>query len=539
VDSLRKERLERSFPICRSILDPDIWDRIVIACASDPESFPQALARHTGDPEIPDFLIELARLEWAVHSVMSGEAQVLPAVHQTEVNPTLQLLQLSWKNLTSILHSDSAAASQAPEPGEEFVLVWRDPKTAEIRAQAASDEDLLVLKMHVEGIKPEQAAATGKLPIGAVDAAIDRAVGKGILLQPQPRIRRDPASFPIGENTDERFLSSSTFALQWHITQVCDLHCKHCYDRSNRSPLTLEKAIEILDDLRAFCRSRHVGGHVSFTGGNPLLYPHFPDLYRAASERGLGIAILGNPTSRERIEELLVIQRPAFFQVSLEGLEKHNDMIRGSGHFERVIEFLKVLRELHVFSMVMLTLTKNNIDQVLPLGERLRDLTDSFHFNRLSLVGEGANLQLPTPSAYAAFLEAYMEAAERNPVLSLKDNLINIVCHQKGLEPFGGCTGYGCGAAFNFIVALSDGQAHACRKFPSPIGNIFEQSLADIYDSGIASRYRSGCHACRSCTIRPMCGGCLAIAYSHGLNVFEDRDPYCFMTTSSPPQGQI
>jgi selenobiotic family peptide radical SAM maturase len=183
--------------------------------------------------------------------------------------------------------------------------------------------------------------------------------------------------------------------------------------------------------------------------------------------------------------------------------------------------------------MVMLTLTKDNIDQVLPLGEMLGDLTDSFNFNRLSMVGEGANLQLPTRSEYAAFLEDYMEAAESNPVLRLKDNLINILRHQKGLEPFGGCTGYGCGAAFNFIVALSDGEVHACRKFPSPIGNIFEQSIADIYASEMATRYRSGCRACRTCTIRPICGGCLAIAYSHGLNLFEERDPYCFMTTSS------
>jgi hypothetical protein len=26
-----------------------------------------------------------------------------------------------------------------------------------------------------------------------------------------------------------------------------------------------------------------------------------------------------------------------------------------------------------------------------------------------------------------------------------------------------------------------------------------------------------------------VCGGCLAVAYSHGQNIFEDKDPYCFM----------
>jgi selenobiotic family peptide radical SAM maturase len=525
--------LKDIFPACYSVLDTDTWKRILTACDSDPVLFPETLARHISDPAIPDFLGELARLESAVNSVTLAEEGISLEAEQLQVNPTLQLLQLSWENLPSALRSAEDGASQAPEPGEEFVLIWRDPKTKKIKIHSASDEDLLVLKVHVEGIPREQAAATGNLPIGAVDGAIDRAVGNGILLRPPSRIRRDPANFPVGENTDEQFLSSPTFALQWHITQVCDLRCKHCYDRSNRSPLKLDKGIEILDDLRTFCLTKHVGGHVSFTGGNPLLYPRFPDLYRAASERGLSIAILGNPAPREKIEELLEIQTLSFFQVSLEGLAEHNDMIRGSGHFERVIAFLKVLRDLDVFSMVMLTLTKDNIDQVLPLGEIMSDLTDSFNFNRLSMVGEGANLQLPTRSEYEAFLETYVEAARSNPVLRLKDNLINIVCREKGLEPFGGCTGYGCGAAFNFIVALSDGQVHACRKFPSPIGNVFEQSIGDIYDSEIAARYRSGCSACRACPIRPICGGCMAIAYSHGLNVFEERDPYCFMGRSN------
>jgi selenobiotic family peptide radical SAM maturase len=510
-------------------LDTETWNRIVTACDADPEAFPEALAAHADDPAIPDFFAELARLEYAVNSLKHAKQDIPLKVSQLEVNPTLQLLRLSWKNLISALPSAGNESFRTPEPGEEFVLVWWDRSSKETKVQRASDEDLLVLKMHVEGIPREQAAATGQLPIGAVDGAINRAVDKGILLQPPSRIRRDPATFPVGENTDEQFLSSPTFALQWHITQVCDLRCKHCYDRSNRSPLRLEKAIEIIDDLRDFCVSKYVGGHVSFTGGNPLLYPHFPDLYRAASERGLSIAILGNPAPREKIEELLAIQPPSFFQVSLEGLAEHNDMIRGPGHFERVIAFLKVLRELDVSSMVMLTLTKDNIDQVLPLGETLSGLTDSFNFNRLSMVGEGANLELPTPGEYKAFLERYVGIAKSNPVLRLKDNLINIVCHQKGLELFGGCTGYGCGAAFNFIVALSDGEVHACRKFPSPIGNIFEQSIGDIYDSEIAARYRSGCSACSDCTIRPVCGGCMAIAYSHGLNVFEDRDPYCFI----------
>ncbi len=111
----------------------------------------------------------------------------------------------------------------------------------------------------------------------------------------------------------------------------------------------------------------------------------------------------------------------------------------------------------------------------------------------------------------------------------MKDNLINIMRTEAGQEPFGGCAGFGCGAAFNFVALLPDGEVHACRKFPSPIGNVNHQSLADIYDSEAAQRYRLGPSECRGCRIRHVCGGCLAVIGSQGLDISRDRDPCCFI----------
>ena len=293
--------------------------------------------------------------------------------------------------------------------------------------------------------------------------------------------------------------------------------------------MSLDQGIRILDDVRRFCCEKHVMKAVSFTGGNPFLYPYFVDLYRAASERGFSIGILGNPTEREKIEQLLTIQKPAHFQVSLEGLEEQNDFIRGKGHFKRVLEFLNVLRELNIFSMVMLTLTKTNMKEIIPLAEILNERADRFHFNRLSMVGEGASLVLPDKDEYLEFLDSYEQAIQKYPVLGLKDNMLSIRWYQRGFEPFGGCTTFGCGAAFNFLALLSDGEVHACRKFPSPLGNIFRQSITEIYDSPQAQRYRAGCAACQNCKLHPVCGGCLAVAYSLGRNIFEDKDPYCFI----------
>lgn len=104
-------------------------------------------------------------------------------------------------------------------------------------------------------------------------------------------------------------------------------------------------------------------------------------------------------------------------------------------------------------------------------------------------------------------LREYYAATDKNPKMGLKDNLINIVHQEKNEALFGGCTGHGCGAAFNFLALLPDGEVHACRKFPSLVGNITKHNLYDIYHTDLAERYRTGSRACRNCRLNPVCRG--------------------------------
>ena len=319
-----------------------------------------------------------------------------------------------------------------------------------------------------------------------------------------------------------------SFTLQWHLTNACRFHCRHCYDRSNRSEPSLEETLKTLADLQTFGRRHRVKCQLSLSGGDPLRYSHFWELYRAIAAAMLPVSILGNPIAPAEIEKLLAIHPPFYYQVSLEGLREHNDAIRGPGHYDQTMAFLADARRLGLPTLVMLTLTKANLEQVLPLAEELRGLTHRFNFNRLAQVGEGASLELPSREDYAGFLERYLVARRCNPLLGVKDNLFNIIRRRYRRPLFPGCTGFGCGAAFNFVALLPDGEVHACRKYPSPIGNLHQASLEEIYDSPIARRYRQGATACQGCRLRKTCGGCPAVTFGQGLDPLEDKDPFCF-----------
>jgi selenobiotic family peptide radical SAM maturase len=528
----RFDNYPKIFSNCRRTLGTKTWGRVMAALDEDldPQTFPDKLLSMKTGFDLPNFIGDLARLEWVLHRTETDKTPIARPSETITVNPTLSLVPVSWKDLVALIETAGGKDARLPEPEQTHVMVWRHSKTGKLHIREAGNIDLLALKIIAEQIDPREAAAIGRVNVKAIHSALDRAIAQDILVSPGSRVQRDSVSSPQASETLEPFLSADIFTLQWHITQACDLHCKHCYDRSDRTPMAYDTAIAILDDFYGFCRQMHVRGQVSFTGGNPMLYPYFEDIYQAASDRGFGVAVLGNPTPIGQVERLLDIAKPLYFQISLEGLAKHNDYIRGDGHFQRSLVFLDQLRCLDIYTMVMLTLTRDNLDQVLPLGELLKDRADFFTFNRLATVGEGARLLMPQKEDFESFIRRYEASAGENAVLGLKDNLINIVRKEKGMALFGGCTGYGCGAAFNFVALLADGEVHACRKFPSPIGNILKTRLMDIYHSDLARKYRSGSSACRDCSISIVCRGCLASTYSHGLDVFEDRDPFCFAT---------
>jgi selenobiotic family peptide radical SAM maturase len=320
---------------------------------------------------------------------------------------------------------------------------------------------------------------------------------------------------------------SGAFTLQWHLTNACEARCAHCYDRSPRVVQRLPVALAVLDDLVAFCGRHRIRGHLCLTGGDPLLHPDFWEIYAAATARQLRISVLGNPVSGEVLDRLVSIQDPRYYQVSLEGLAQHDELIRGAGHFARTLAFLEAARARAVTTHVMVTVTRDNLEQVVPLARSLRGLADRVSFNRLARVGEGAALAPASEGALGGLLDAWVAAAREEPHLGWKDNLLNPARVRAGLPPFRGCTGHGCGAAFDFVALLPDGEVHACRKLPSPIGRLPDQRLEAVWRSAAARRHRRGSAACAGCALRARCGGCLAVTHGEGLDPFTARDPHC------------
>lgn len=517
--------LHTLYPVTASFLDTETLSDLEASLNKNPETLPTAVEEISRKGLAPFFLPDICALELAMERAASQTVVQPGPTEGVMVNNSLQLCVLATTGCVDVING--LGAETCPAPGQEMVLLWKNRGTQKVTVAVAKPEDLAAIKIITDGVDPSSAETEANVTPGLVDSLLKRALDKGILLSPASLIRRKRHDFPDSLSVPQQHLSAEVFTLQWHITQECDLSCRHCYDRSIRPDMTVDKALNVIDDFHSFCRERHVRGQISFSGGNPLLYPGFLEVYERAARKGFAVAILGNPTTRKMLDSILKIARPEYYQVSLEGLPEHNDSIRGLGHFQRIMSFLEDLEDVGIQGQVMLTLTRDNMNQVLPLAEMLEGKVWGLAFNRLSPVGRGAALSLPDPTEFQDFTEKYCESASRLKVLSFKDNMLNARLAARGETLFGGCTGFGCGAAFNFMALLPDGEVHACRKFPSLIGNISAASLGEIYDGQAAIRYRTRSEACRECSIVATCGGCPAVVSGLGLDIAKDRDPFC------------
>ena len=241
--------LETVYPVTRAILGDKEWAGTIGApgAGTDPETYPRRLAGKTSSGSIPPYLSDLAALEWAVHATGAKTRAATPEAEDTILNPTLSLVTVRWKHLADLLESGGKSARE-PEAGEEHVLVREMPLTGKICLSAATEEDLLVLKMVGERIGAGTVAALGSLPGPVLFTMPWTGPARRVLLLALPRRSRGEATF-MADGT-RACMGAHVFTLQLHLTQRCDLACRHCYDRTDRQELPLERSLGILDDSR-------------------------------------------------------------------------------------------------------------------------------------------------------------------------------------------------------------------------------------------------------------------------------------------------
>ena len=322
------------------------------------------------------------------------------------------------------------------------------------------------------------------------------------------------------QNTSE----NGTFILQWHITHRCNLRCSHCYQDDYAAFQSNDAFESILGQYKMLLNSLGMKGCLNVTGGEPLTHPGLFSILDRAKEYGLETAVLTNGTLiGKREARRLKASGVDYVQVSLDGMRKTHDEIRGEGSFDQAMRGIRWLCSEGIFTTVSFTAQQRNVRDFPRLARHCRNVgVDKLWFDRVVIPDEDDHdgLSLNAKQSKDLFRKA-AKLSRTTPTRCIRA-LQFLACE--------GAPVYRCTAASSLLALLANGDVMACRRIPLVLGNIRDQDLSSIYftnPEAIAIREADSPAECATCTHVPYCGGgakCIAYARTRDYTA---PDPDC------------
>jgi radical SAM protein with 4Fe4S-binding SPASM domain len=294
----------------------------------------------------------------------------------------------------------------------------------------------------------------------------------------------------------------------------CNLNCVHCYVNEPAGDAAVRSRELSSDRLKALIDEIAEAGclNVLFTGGEVLVRPDFPELYRHAIHRGLLVTVFTNGTLvSDSIAELFDEYAPAAVEISLYGMtrETYEAVTRVPGSYDKCLAGIRRLVERGVpLKLKTMAMTLNR-HEVAAMQAFARSLGCEFIFDGLlnPRVDCGANrngeLQLSAEQVLALDLEdpeRMREFAE--------------FCGRFVPRPEDTVEAehvYQCGAGQTAFTVDPYGQLQMCQLSRRSCFDLrsdrFERGWNELFPRLRARTWQSH-SVCRSCNLISLCGSC-------------------------------
>ena len=235
--------------------------------------------------------------------------------------------------------------------------------------------------------------------------------------------------------------------LELQITDRCNLRCRHCYIEDNiPKELSVRQITEILKEFEEM-----QGLRLMITGGEPLLHSGFetvntllPDFFLRKVLFTNGLLLSKAMLRRLHVDEI---------QVSIDGLEKAHDALRGAGTFKKAVAAVRHGLEQGFEVSVATMVHAKNLDDFDEMEKLFRELgIRDWTVDVPCITG-----RLKTSSEFQVSPEAGGKYLR----------------YGYGAGLHAGETGFGCG--LHLLSVMADGKVTKCTFYADrPVGSIKE-----------------------------------------------------------------
>jgi len=331
------------------------------------------------------------------------------------------------------------------------------------------------------------------------------------------------------------------FTIQIHITERCNLNCRHCYQENELTEEMNLKEIkdytqEILEVVNDWADKSKITflPNVNLLGGEVFVRKDWESILDFLSKNKIDYYILTNATLIDKeIAKKLKAFHVSGVQVSLDGPEKIHDYIRGKGSFRKAVIGINNLIKNEIDVTLNTTISKINYRFFEDLFEIAKSLQVSgLVFSRLVPTGHSQNSKdLILSKDELRTVYNFVKEKNKNSTFKINtgDPIASLYIDCETFYGFGGCA-----AGFAGITVLSDATLVPCRRLKIPIGNLKRDSFREIWsNSKVLNKLRDQKNyfgKCKGCSEFMKCRGCRAVSFALSTrqeDKYLDEDPQC------------
>ena len=313
--------------------------------------------------------------------------------------------------------------------------------------------------------------------------------------------------------------------VDWAITSVCNLDCRHCVGME-QGEITSEESTKIAGDIIGLSP-----GWVILEGGEPLLRKDLHQVGGMFQKAGIDVFVItnGNAFSQDRLQKLASFSPKVLFSIDGADAAVYEGTKRGA-KFEVVKEWAARCAALGIFCGITTVLSKLNLGQV----RELIQLTESLGgariiflplkpFGRDEISARYYQQYALSPKEQEAAVKEIYGCGSNLDIFYDEPFLWNLSA-KHGFSLSNGDSGItipevrGCAASYSLYIQTG-GSVRPCMFSPEELtfGNATQEPLEDIWlrmsQSDVLTRWadksvRKG--VCGQCPQFESCRGCLA-----------------------------
>ena len=266
----------------------------------------------------------------------------------------------------------------------------------------------------------------------------------------------------------------------WQITNECNLACLHCIEESGpgkafRDELSREQVLGVLAQLM----DQEVP-YLSFSGGEPMVHPHFFEMVEYVCARGGQLKIETNghfltPENCERLQRLGV----KAVQVSFDGATRETfNRMRVRGEFNTALDGTRNLRAASVPIEINYSPTRFNVHEIGAAVDMAYELgAYSFYTGRTMYTGNAVktwHLLAPSEAQYEAFFRTLHAKTDEYR------GRMRVHFHEMGLLEE---LRYRLHHPAALLIVLPNGLVKLINALPFICGDLRTHSLTEIWEN--------------------------------------------------------